>query len=216
MNMRHLVFVLGLVGAAPAVSAAPELSFLSGVFTTTSYKTENKTGNSVSSLGGGLRYADLIEGRFFWFTQGNFELRTYGKGSMPSAPSSSVNLDAGGGVRYYFDKLTDRLEPYGLVSGSFRTERVATPASLGYTEVAKNGLYYGADFGIRISLQREFFVDFELPLFRSALFATEKQSNAVYGDGTTTTTSTERQRFELFATSTGAFDGINVALGYRF
>jgi hypothetical protein len=217
MWMRHLLLAVGLAGVTSAAFASPEVSILSGVFRNESYKNDGKSGNSLSSIGAGARFADQIEGRWFWYTQGDMEILSYSKGGAAGAPSSAVNLNAGGGVRYYFDKLTDHIEPYGLASGSFRTERVATPGTNGYSEVAKNGLYYRADFGIRISLQREFFVDFEVPLFRSALFASEKTTDAVYGDGgTTTTTSSEKTRFELFAASTGTLDSVNVALGYRF
>ncbi len=216
MWMRHLLLATGLLGFTSGAVAAPEVSILSGVFKNESYKNDGKSGNSMSSIGAGARYADQIEGRWFWYTQGDMEALSYSKGGAAGAPSSAVNLNAGGGIRYYFDKLADRVEPYALTSGSFRTERLASPSTSGYTETTKNGLYYRADFGIRFSLQREFFVDFEIPLFRSALFATEKTTDAVYGDGGTTSTSSEKTRFELYAASTGTFDSVNVALGYRF
>lgn len=216
MWTRQLLLAVGLVGFASVGLASPEISILSGVYRNESYKSDGKSGNTLNAIGAGARFADQIEGRWFWYTQGDMEILSYGKGGATGAPSSAVNLNAGGGVRYYFDKLADRIEPYGLASGSFKTERIASPGPNGYSEIAKNGLYYRADFGIRISLQREFFVDFEVPLFRSALFASEKTTDAVYGDTGATSTSSEKSRVELFAASTGTLDSVNVALGYRF
>ena len=216
MVCRHNILALGLFLLSGPALAASELSLLSGLYRNASYKSGDTNSGSMSDLGLGLRFAQPIQGRLYWFTQGNLDLRGYSKGSAAGAPSNSVNLEAGGGIRYYFDKLSDRVEPYVLAGGLFRTDKVATQNGQGYTEVDKNGLYYHADFGIRFSLQKEFFVDFEVPLFESALFATEKTINAVYSGNGTTTTSNEKQRFELFAQSTSPFNGMNVALGLRF
>ena len=197
---------------AATSAAASEVSFVSGVYRYQATKVDRTDTGSQTNIGAGLRYADPIEGRLFWYAQGDLGLASYTKGSGPSAPSNGVNLNAGGGVRYYFQKLADRIEPYVLAGGNLRNDKLVTYGANSYTQVERNGLYYHSDFGIRLSLQKEFFVDFELPLSESGLFATEKTTDVT---GTTSTTS-EKQRIELFAQSTGPFNGMNVALGFRF
>ncbi|MCX6105756.1 MAG: outer membrane beta-barrel protein [Proteobacteria bacterium] len=215
MRFRSFLLAAGLFCASAPGLASPEVSFLSGAFRNAVYKSNDSTSFSTTQFGAGLRYADRIDGPWYWYAEGALELINYSKSAAPIVPSNTANLGLGGGIRYYFEKLSDRVEPYALASGSFRSEQIATPAANGYTETDKNGLYYRADFGIRISLQKEFFVDFEVPLFDSALFATEKDIQADFsGEGTKS--SSEKQRIELFAKSTGSFNGMNVALGYRF
>ena len=215
MRFGPFLVAAGLFCASTSALASPEVSVLSGAFRNAVYKTNDASSFSMTQFGAGLRYADRIDGPWYWYAEGELGLINYSKSGAPIVPSNTANLGLGGGIRYYFQKLSDRIEPYALASGSFRSEQVATPVSNGYTETDKNGLYYRADFGIRISLQKEFFVDFEVPLFDSALFATEKDTKADFS-GAGTKSSSEKQRIELFAKSTGSFNGMNVALGYRF
>lgn len=210
------VLLCGGATSAMAGSAdAMELSLVSGLFRNESYKTNGNDAGNKTTLEAGARLAAPLDGRFFWLAQGSLTLRNYTKGNNAEAPSSSSSLALGGGLRYYFNKLSEHVEPFANLHGEFRDSKDATPESGGYTESDKNGLYYGADFGIRLSLQKEFFVDFEVPLVDSALFATEKATAVTFGPPKVSNTS-ETKRTELFAKSTGSFNDFKVALGMRF
>lgn len=199
--------VLGLAGANMAEAA--EISLVSGL-----YKNEKeKGGETKSEISAGGRFADQLDAKMFWFGQGLLTMRSY----SGDGPSDSTSLNVGGGIRYYFNKLGENVSPFAYGLGEYRSNKDASQNGASYTETEENGLYYGAYFGIRLSLDTTFFVDFEAPLFDSALFGTEK-SETTSTDPTTGTKSTsksEKTKTEIFGSSTGALTSMRVALGMR-
>ncbi len=218
-KLSHAVIAAFMTTAAAMSQASPaeatELSLVSGLFRNESYKTNGNDAGSKTTIDLGTRVSAPLDGRIYWLAQGDLSLKNYSKGDNAAAPSSSTGIVLGGGLRYYFLKLAEHVEPYGNLIGEVRSSKDATPESGGYKETEKNGLYYHADFGIRLSLQKEFFVDFEVPLFDSALFATEKSGTTTFGPPKVSTTS-ETKRTELFAQSAGSLNDFKVALGMRF
>jgi hypothetical protein len=202
---------LGFFAAATTVQAA-EVSLLSGVYKKVDEESDGEDAGGKSEISAGGRYSDQMDARMFWFGQGTLTMRSF-KGD---GPSDSTSLRVGGGVRYYFTKLAESISPFAYGLGEFRSDKDARGGTNSYTETEENGLYYGGFFGIRLSLDPSFFVDFETPLFDSALFATEKsETTTVDPTGKKTSTEDETKRTELFVASTGALSSIRVALGMR-
>jgi hypothetical protein len=200
-------------------SFGSEVSFLSGVV-----RTENRTVASAdrgkkTELTFGGRYADTLDKNLFWYGQGNLSLRSFSKGADGLAPDNSTSLSAGGGLRYYFGKLSEHFATFVYGGGDFRLDKDGLIDGTGRAvSNEKNGLYYGSSFGIRLYLGSDFFCDFETPLFESALFATEKTRTETRNPASGEVTSVEDKtsRTELFASSTGVLNTVKVAMGFRF
>ncbi len=209
---------LGLLGVfllCAGSARAAELSLVSGFYRTEAAENQGDDAGKKTVIDIGGRFGDVVDGPVFWFAEGGISLKSYTRGTATAAPDSSTGITAGGGLRYYFNKLSESWAPYGLAYGRVQSQKDATYNTGGFTETDKNGLYYGANFGIRLSLQHEFFVDFETPLFTSALFATEKEETTTYGSPNTKSELTKKKT-ELYVNSAGAFDSVLVALGMRF
>ncbi len=212
--IKHLsMALLGLLFSVSALAA--ELSLVSGFYRTESTESGGQDTGKKTVMDLGARFGEVVEGPLYWFGEGGISLKSYSRGAASVAPDSSTGLAVGGGLRYYFEKLSESWSPYGLAFGKVQSVKDATYSSSGFTETDKNGLYYGAHFGIRLSLQKEFFIDFETPLFESALFATEKEDVTTYGSPNTKSELTKKKS-ELYVNSTGAFENVQVALGMRF
>lgn len=202
-----------------ATAQAAEVSLLSGFYRSEDDKVEKASAGGKTEISVGGRFSEPIQGHLFWFGQGDLALRSYRKGDRPAAPGDSTSLTATGGVRWYFNKLSEVISPFAEGYGAFQNDKDATFRGNGFSETEKNGLYYGASFGIRFSLQKEFFVDFSTNLFESALFATEKTEetsvSTANGTTTTTTTTSEHKKTELYVNSRGFLQLMTVGLGMR-
>lgn len=214
-----------VVGAAAFLFAADlfaaEVSLVSGLYRSKEDKVGGQDQGKETIINAGGRYADELGVRLFWFGEGDLTLKSYTAGSSGDSPSNSTGLSAGGGVRYYFDKLGETISPYAYGKGLFRNEKgvARSPGSPDYVETETNGLFYSGHLGIRFSLDTDFFFEVETPLFESALFATTETTRVNFttaaGTTTKTTTESETNRTELYANTTGAFADIKVALGMR-
>jgi hypothetical protein len=195
---------------------AAEISFVTGLYK--SQESEAETGGTSADTGkkttieAGARFSDQLDANLFWFGEGLLSLKSYDKGDLPEAPSDSTSLGLKGGVRYYFSKLSETVSPYANGYGAFKNEQDGEAQGTDIIDREKNGLYYGADFGIRLSLGPAFFVDLETNLFESALFATETEETT---PATGAKSSNETKKTELYADTSGAFDSVVVALGMR-
>ncbi len=206
---------LGLFMASAAQAA--EVSVISGLYKSEDNKVAGNDAGGKSEISAGGRYSDQLDPKMFWFGQGLLTMRSYDAPSGGEAPSDSTSLSLGGGVRYYFTKLGESVSPFAYALGEYRSNKEASQTGSSFTENEENGLYYGGFFGIRLSLDANFFVDFETPLFDSALFATET-SETTTTDATTgkpTTSKDEKKKTELYVASTGALNSMRVALGMR-
>lgn len=210
-----MVAALGLFVVAESASAA-EVSLISGVYRSESDKVAGDDAGGQSEISAGGRFSDQMDSHMFWFGQGQLAMRSYDKGKADDGPSDSTSLSLGGGVRYYFTKLAETVSPFAYGLGEFRSNKTASQTGSDFTENEENGLYYGGYFGIRLSLGTDFFVDFETPLFDSALFGTETSERTSYdATGKKTTSKDEKKKTELYVGSTGALNSMQVALGMR-
>lgn len=208
------------------VAAAAEVSMVSGFYRSEATETTDPASGSTVSAGKkstidiGGRFADQLDTHMFWFGQGMLTLKSYEKGDVGTAPSDTTSLSLGGGVRYYFGKLSESISPFVYGLGQYKNEQdgEVTTVDAGATAVAasveteKNGLFYGAAFGIRLSLGPDFFVDMETPLFESALFATETEETT---PATGAKQTDETKKTELYANTSGALSSVVIALGMR-
>lgn len=210
--MRNLTLNAVLAAAATtlawgSVAQAAEISLLSGLYQSEESESGGANAGGKTTISAGGRFSEQLDGNLFWFAQGGLILRSFKEDAAGNAPSNSTSLNAGGGMRYYFAKLSENVSPFAYGMGEFKSDK----DGMGATETEKNGLYYSAAFGIRLGLGTDFFVDFEVPLFESALFATETE--------TTTTaagkTENETKKTELYVNTTGGLMSCQVALGMR-
>ena len=211
---------LGFVAFGLALQAgaaqATEVSLLSGVYQSESNTLADKDAGKKSTISVGGRVADQLGGspQLCWFGQGNLTLKSYSKGDYPAAPSDSTGLRIGGGLRYYFGKLSENVSPFVYGLGEYRDDKDASFGATGYTETEESGLYYSGSFGIRLNLAQEYFCDLETPLFDSALFGDKKSVTTDAADKKTS--KDETKSTDLWVNSTGAFSAVQVALGMRF
>ncbi len=200
---------------------AAEASLVSGLYRSSEEKIGGTNQGKETIINAGGRYSDELSTYLFWFGEGALTLKSYTSGPAGSSPSNSTGLSAGGGVRYYFNKLSEAISPYGYGKGLFKNEKsvMRTPGNPDYVETETNGLFYSGHLGVRFSLSPDFFFEVETPIFESALFATEESESVNFTTDATGTTRTstkgERNRTELYADTEGAFASMVVVLGMR-
>lgn len=220
---RFGAVILFLTLAGSTTLQAAELSLLSGLYQSekSQYDGDDNGGKSTISAGG--RFGEALDQHVHWFGQGVLTLRSYDAPKGGKAPASSTSLALGGGVRYYFGALSERLYPFVAALGEFRNEKDADFESGGnFTESEANGLYYSGLVGMRMTLDSTFFLDFETSLFRSALFATETSKDTVCTAATTTTAAgcsqtpdTETRRTDLYVDTVSPFSNLVLSLGMK-
>lgn len=218
-TIRYLC--LAVLGAASlsSTSQASELSLLSGVLRTENREVASQDKGRKTEIEFGGRYSDVLDKNIHWFGQGNLALRTFSKGADGLAPDNSTSLSAGGGLRYYFGKLSENIATFAYGLGEFKVDKNGIIDASGQSVTTeKNGLYYGGTFGIRLYLGSDFFCDLETPIFDSALFATEMTRTETKAAGSDEVRSVEDKttRTDLYVDTTGAFSSIKVAMGLRF
>jgi hypothetical protein len=215
--MRTLTLSLLTVSTllASSLASAAEVSLVSGLYKSEETEIADNDAGKITTIGAGGRFSDQLDSRMYWFGQGMLTMRSYDKGDNEDAPSDSTSLALGGGGRYYSTKLAESVSPFAYGLGQYKSDKTASGTGSGFTETEDNGLFYGASFGIRLSLDTDFFVDFESELFESALFATRKTETTSYATGTKVTSKDETKRTELWVQSSGPFENMIIALGMR-
>lgn len=210
--------ILGAVTALFLTTSAfgQELSLLSGVYKSSEVDNTGTKGGKKTAIGFGGRYSDQLSQRLHWYGEGQITLRSYGKNASDIAPPNSTSLSLGGGVRHYFGKIGENFATYASVGGQYKSEKDGSFNGNSASTTEKNGLYYGAGFGIRLYLGSKFFCDLEAPLFESALFATETVTTETKTGATVTKTDVETKKTELFAsTAGGPLGSAIVSLGMK-
>lgn len=217
--MRKLTLNAALVTAATlgwgSVAQAAELSLVSGFFRTEEREVADADAGKKTTIDVGGRFSEQLDGQLFWFGQGMLTLKSYDKGDVGDAPSDSTSLNAGGGIRYYFAKLSENVSPFAYGVALFKNEKDGSATGVSIEETETNGLFYGAHFGIRLGLGTDFFVDFETQLFESALFANETTETETVTATGTTKSQDETKKTELYVNTTGALQSCVIALGMR-
>jgi hypothetical protein len=187
-------------------ASGAEISLLSGVYQSETTKVNGAKSLETDTISLGGRYGDFIDLRQAWFMEALVSFQQYE--APTNAPDNSNNLTIGGGYRYYISRISESLIPYGAVSGRYRN--FTEVEGDGRTTLETSGVFYGAGIGMRMNFESQFFIDFEVPFFESALIgtSTRKTRNA---DGTET--KEESTRMDLFVDTAGTFQSIQVAFG---
>jgi hypothetical protein len=218
-SLRHLpqaAALSTLLGAfCSSTVNAQEISLLSGFYRSEETDNTGTDGGKKSTISLGARYSDHITARLHWFGEGELILRNYGKNAAGVAPSNSSGLIVGGGVRHYFGKLGDHFATYATAGGRYKSEKDGKYVGNSASTTEVNGLYYGAGFGMRLYLGSQFFCDFEVPFFESALFATETVTTETSAGGNVTKTDVETKKTELYISSSGLLSQTIVSLGMK-
>jgi hypothetical protein len=214
-TLRLSVVALALFASASAAQAA-EVSFISGLYKTEENKSDNANLGKKNEISVGGRFSDQFSPRAYWFGQARLSLKSYSKGDQPAAPDDSTSIALGGGVRYYFRKLSENVSPFAYGLGEVRNEKDGEFDTT-VRETETNGLYYSGHVGVRLSVDTDFFIDLETSAFDSALFATEKETTTTTdATGAKKETTVKHKRTELYADTAGAFNETVVAIGMRF
>lgn len=195
-------------------SFADDLSLISGI-----YKSEDvDNGVESSELSVGGRYVMNQNPDYYdlaFYAQGSMAIKSY---SGTNSPSNSTDITLEGGARYYFRPITETLIPYGSAGIGLMNKTVVTDSDSTKTETREyNGIIYNASFGLHLTLDDNFFIEFETQLFQSNLFMNEKEEQITTVNGNTTTTKTdERSKTELFGDTQGAFNSTTIGFGMVF
>ena len=205
----NLAFVISCLSFAMKAAFAAEVSVVSGVYKDNITKNSGGRIWKETAFGVGGRYSEPLTERYHWYGEGGITIRSY------DGPSNSVSLSIGSGLRLYLDPLTDSIAPYLSAGGEFKNEITAEGVKDIYTESDLNGLFYDARVGLRINLDRDFFLDLEAVLFNSALYGVTKQEVTVVTAGVSTTTKGEVSRTELFMDSDAQFSDIKIIIGMK-
>lgn len=215
MTIRRLatVFASFMVLSSASQAMATELSLLTGLFQNS--KNDPVKENRIS-LGG--RYGEFLADskNLLWYVDAGLGMVSY---SGRGAPDDGTEITVGGGARLFFDPLGERFRPFVGLGSEFSSSKEYIAGA----DVEASGLYYYADTGIRLMMGNlaEFeasdvsvFIDFEVQLFNSALFATEKSTMT---DPTTgAEVEVKETKFELFASGRGEVNKMTVAFGIIF
>lgn len=213
-----VIAVAAGVGLASSQLMAAEVSLISGLYKKEDTEVAGRDAGGKSSINVGGRYSDKLDGHMYWWGQGDLTLRSFDAASGGVAPSDSTSLALGGGVRYYFAKLTENTSTFIDGGGFYRnTKDASITSATSYTENEESGLYYGASLGFRINANKDWFFDFMAPLFDSALFATETKNDVTVDQQTNTKTETETktEKMELWASSFSGWNSIVVGIGAK-
>ncbi len=217
MKSKIFTLIAGF-GIAAMPAQAADLSLISGLYQSEDKKVEGEDSGSKSVIEVGSRYGDKFDGEMIeWFGQGSLILKSYDAGANDVSPSNSTSLRIGGGLRNYFDPLTENVAPFVHLLGEYRADKNGEFTNSGYTETEASGLYYSGAIGLRMGLDGQFFVDFETNLFESALRATEETTVVtIAADGSETKTESESSKTEIYGDSSGALATMGISLGMRF
>lgn len=212
-RMTILPAVLGALYSS--ASHGQEISLLSGFYQTAETDNNGSDGGKKTTISLGARYSDQITSRLHWYGEGQLAIKSYGKNAAGVAPTNSTGLTVGGGVRHYFGKLGDHFATYASAGGRYKSDKDGTFNGNSTSTTEMNGLYYEAGFGLRLYLGSQYFCDFEVPLFESALFATETVTTETSAGGAVTKSEVETKKTELYATTSGSLSKAVVSLGIK-
>ena len=196
-----------------SLALGSEISLVKGLYESQ----ENRAGGDkvleTTVLGGGARYLAPWEDPMTLFVQGLFEMRSY-SGENPK-PSDSTSIQIGGGIRYYGQKWSESFHPFLQASASLSALTSAEKSQANsYTETKENGIQYDGAFGFRMKFDQDFFVDLELPLFKSGLsFARKVETTTRDATGNETKTETEEKHFDFYGSSYAGISEMTVSVG---
>lgn len=201
-----------VVWALSGTAFGADLSLVSGFLEMEKDKRQGSNAGSQTHVSASGRFEDVLSTELNWFAQGGLSFHTYTAGEGGKAPSDGTGVSAGGGVRWYFTPFTTGVVPFLAGLGVVETDQdVSYPGTAFYEQTTRSGLYYGGNVGMRVAMNSRFFVELELPVFKSALFETIKTEN----NSATGNTKTEKTRMDLFVKSSAGFNSLLVNVGMK-
>jgi hypothetical protein len=200
--------------ALPSSGRAADISLVNGFFYKTADKVDGKNAGSTSLFGLGARYHEDMGGDLGWYGRGDLAMRSYSAADGRKAPGSSTSILIGGGVRNYFKPFAAGVVPFVGAGGDVRSQKSAEFSGSGFKETESSGLYYEGNAGIRAGLDSDFFVEVEVPLFVSPLFASTKEVS--FTDLTGTEVKEETSSSSLWVDSSAPISQVRFGLGYKF
>ncbi len=194
---------------------AADITLVSGFYQKSSDKIDGKTKGSTSVFGAGGRFSDDLNTDMAWIGQADLKMKSYTASAGIPSPDNGLGMEVGGGVRNYFKPFATAIVPYvsGIVVISTNGDVLWTKE--GYIQTSTSGLYYGANAGIRAGLGGDFFIELELPLFTSPLFAVTKAETVKQVGDSTTTTKEESTDTALYVSSTGHLTDARLGIGMK-
>ncbi len=211
-RIKSLMYGLAVTLSLLATSAqSAEVSIIQGVYQSENTKVNGNKALETDVISAGGRYGDFIDVDQAWFAQAGIAIRQYD--APQNAPDNSNDIAIGGGFRQYFERISETMIPYGVVGGEFRSTEEVEAGTNSFVTVERSGLFYNAGIGMRLGFGTDFFVDFEVPFFESALMGTETRKTT---DAQGNETKTETSSLDLYIDTDGVFNEIEVAFGMKF
>lgn len=199
-----LAFLLAIVTCTSPLFCN-EISFIRGG--PTARYNEGSFNQSNFYIGG--RYGQQFASNMFWFTEST--LNNENNNSLTSTPSNNTSFSLGGGLRYYFDRFNSRIAPYSNVYSQLISKKQLIKRA-NQTVLAKlNAIYIAAGWGLRISLNKKFFVDVEGLIFQHPVFGVHNEKSISEAN------LEESRKFVLLSTEDAgqAINSLTLAFGLR-
>jgi hypothetical protein len=213
--LNRVVFAsVAFFGISNGVHAA-DVTLVSGFYQKSSEKIDGKTKGSTSVFGAGGRFSDDLNTDMAWIGQGDLEMKSYTASAGIPSPDNALGMEVGGGVRYYFKPFAPAVVPYVSGIASVLSDKDVVWKTDGYVQTSTSGLYYGANAGIRAGLGGDVFIELEIPVFKSPLFAVTKEETVKQVGDQTTTTKEESTDTALYVSSVGKITDARLGIGMK-
>lgn len=210
--MRPLptLLLLGILFTNPAFGW--EISLVSGLFHHEEYKTAGADTGGKSEFTLGARVAELVSPSMHWYSEGIVVHRTFESAPGIKTPDDKTSLVAKGGVRYYFFEFSDKVAPFLAAAGGYGLYKDASVNDNIQTE--RSGVYYWGYAGLRFDASRDVFFEFEMNMFESALYETQK-SKAIDDTAQNAPKSKETTSNDLYVDSTASASTARLIAGIK-
>jgi hypothetical protein len=214
-TLNQLAFAAAACVAISTGAFAADITLVSGFYKKSSEKIDGKTKGSTSEFGAGGRFSDDLNTDMAWIGLADLRMKSYTASAGIPSPDNALGMEVGGGVRNYFKPFATAVVPY--VSGIVwvKSDKQVAWKTDGYVQTSTSGLYYGANAGIRAGLGGDIFIELELPLFTSPLFAVSKVETVKQVDTTTTSSKDESTDTSLYVSSVGHITDAKLGIGMK-
>ena len=213
--LKNLVVgAVAFLGISSGLHAA-DVTLVSGFYQKSSEKIDGKTKGSTSVFGAGGRFSDDMNTEMAWIGQGDLKMKSYTASAGIPSPDNALGMEIGGGVRYYFMPFATAVVPYVSGIASVLSHKDVEWTTDGYVQTSTSGLKYGANAGIRAGLGGDVFIELEIPVFTSPLFAVTKVETVEQVGDQTTTTKEESTDTALYVSSVGRITDATLGIGMK-
>ena len=207
--------IVVLVATSGSSLFAADITAVSGFYSKSNQKIDSKTMGSKSTVNLGGRYSDDLTDTVAWIGEAEIKARSYTGAAGKITPDDGMSLFAGGGARQYFKPFADGVVPYVTGMARVVVDKTAEWTALGYVQTSTSALLYGANAGVRVGLGERFFVEIDLTIFESPLYAATKVETYVQVDKVVTSSSTESSETAFFVNSSAKLMDARLGLGIK-